>query len=61
MNIKVQIRSVYGVDTVYPACPKALAFASIAKTKTLTADTLRDIERLGFEIEVEAPRVWRAA
>lgn len=61
MEITVSIRSVYGVETVYPACPRALAFASIARTKTLTAAVLADIERLGFEIKVEAPTVLRAA
>jgi hypothetical protein len=60
-SIKVQIRSVYGNDLVYPACWKAAAFAAIAGTKTLSSAVLLDIERLGFVIEVEPVRIFRAA
>ena len=56
-TIKVQIKSVYGTETVYPACPDAVTFAGIAGTRTLTADTLRRIAALGYTIEVVAPRV----
>jgi hypothetical protein len=60
-TIKVQIKNVYGNETVYPACPDAVTFAAIAGTKTLTPDTLRLIARLGYEIQVEAPRVLKFA
>jgi len=56
-HITVQIREVYGTQLVYPACPKSVLFAGIAKTKTLTMDTLYDIQRLGFEVKVETPTV----
>ncbi len=56
MHITVQVRSVYGRETVYPACPKAVAFANIAGTKTLTTEALREIHRMGVEIRVEAPQ-----
>jgi len=51
--ITVSVRNVYGVETVYPACPDSVIFAGIAGTKTLTADTLARIERLGYDIRVE--------
>lgn len=60
MTIKVQIRSVYGRDTVYPACPDAARFASIAGTKTLCDHTLRMIRDLGYEIVIEHPAVYFA-
>lgn len=60
-TIKVSIRNVYGNETIYPACPNAVTFAAIAGTKTLTSDTLGLIERLGYSIEVETPRIRRAA
>jgi hypothetical protein len=60
-SITVQIKSVYGNEVVYPACPKSLLFASIAGTKTLTRETLECVMRLGFEIRVEAPRVTMQA
>jgi hypothetical protein len=57
MTIKVQIRSVYGRDTVYPACPDAARFAAIAGTKTLCDGNLRMIRELGYEIVVVHPTV----
>ena len=57
MQIKVEIRSIYGRDTVYPACPDARRFADIAGTKTLSNDTLRLISQLGYEIQVMHPTV----
>ena len=41
MKITVQIKTVYGVEQVYPACQRSRLFAEIAGTKTLTAETLR--------------------
>ena len=52
MEIQVKVKSVYGTDKVYPACEKSHAFACIAKSKTLTEDTLQEIYRLGYEIKV---------
>lgn len=57
MEILVQIRQVYGAETVYPACPLAAGFARIAGTKTLTAETLRTIRGMGVAITVVAPKV----
>ena len=48
MTITVQIRNVYGTDTVYPACDKARAFAAIANQKTLTRTTIEQIKALGL-------------
>lgn len=52
MKITVKIRDVYGKEAVYPACPKAEAFARIANAKTLTERVLAEIRALGYEIEV---------
>ena len=62
MKITVKIKSVYGLETVYPACPAAEIFARIAGTKTLTSHALRDIQSLGYEINVQpdASQVIRA-
>lgn len=62
MKITVRIKNVYGIETVYPACPAAELFARIAGTKTLTSHALRDIQALGYQIDVEAdlPKVLRA-
>ena len=58
--ITVQVRDVYGKPMVYPACPQAVAFAAIARTRTLSDDVLRQIETLGYTIVVESPRLVRA-
>ena len=52
-TITVKIKNNYGVDYVYPVCPKAQDFAEIAGTKTLTPYVLKLIKSLGFEIEVQ--------
>lgn len=53
-SITVEIKDVYGSRVVYPACESAKAFARIAGTKTLTPAALREIEALGFSIEVKS-------
>lgn len=57
MEIKVQVRSVYGNDLVYPACPDAARFAEIAGTKTLSHSVLCLIEALGYTIIQTTPSV----
>lgn len=52
MKIKVTIKNNYGVETVYPDCDNAKNFASIARQKTLTLQTLELIKKLGYSIEV---------
>jgi hypothetical protein len=57
MEIKIQVKSVYGNETIYPVCDKAKLFAAIAGQKTLTHKTIKDIKALGFNITlVAAPR-----
>ena len=52
MKIQVEIKDVYGAMKVYPVCQKAKLFAKIAGTKTLTEAVLKDVERLGYQLEV---------
>jgi hypothetical protein len=57
-HIEVTIKKVYGNRVIYPACPVSRDFARIAGTKTLTADTLRRIRALGYDIhEVFNPQL----
>ena len=55
MQITVQIRQVYGAETIYPACKTSAFFCALARTKTITAEMLRMIRAQGYEIAVEAP------
>ena len=61
MKITVKHRSNYGIDTFYPSCATAKLFAQIAGTKTLTRNTMRDVQALGYDIELEteAPKLFK--
>ena len=56
MKIEIFVTQNYGVQTAYPHCEKAKHFAAIAKTKTLTTDTIANIKKLGYAIEVIEPK-----
>lgn len=60
-QITIQVRNVYGNETIYPACPTSAFFCGLAGTKTITAEMMRMIIAQGYEITVEAPRVRFAA
>lgn len=53
MSIKVQVRSVYGNEVIYPICEKAKLFARLAGTKTLTWQAVQTIKALGYTVAVE--------
>ena len=52
-EITVEIRNVYGCNTVYPVCPTAKLFASLTGKKTLTHYAIADIKALGYTIKVQ--------
>lgn len=52
MKIQVQIKQVYGKDTIYPICDNAKKFAALLGTKTITFKALQGIKSLGYSIEV---------
>jgi hypothetical protein len=49
--VQIEIKSVYGKPTYYPANEAARLFAAIAETKTLSKGDLRKIKALGFAVE----------
>ena len=55
MRITIKQVDQYGTVTFHPVCETAKTFAQIAKTKTLTPDTLRAIKALGYQIEIRHP------
>lgn len=55
MIAQVQIKQVYGVDTIYPANDNAKLLAQIAGTKTLKKETIEIARKLGFTFEVTQP------
>jgi hypothetical protein len=52
MTIRIEIRNVYGNETIYPANETAETFAEIAGTKTLKPQTIRLAKSLGYSVEV---------
>lgn len=57
MTITVTIKSVYGNETIYPACDTARKFADLLGTKTLTRRSLQHIKALGYSVAVAAPQL----
>jgi len=55
VKLTVKIGNNYGKKVVYPACEQSRIFAMIAGTTTLTLDTLRLINELGYTLEIERP------
>ena len=51
-KIQIEMKEVYGETKVYPVCERAKIFAQISNTKTLTNETLKNIERLGYQLEL---------
>ncbi len=50
MTLIVQIRQVYGADTVYPACEKSQAFLKALGYKTFTPSLISAVKALGYTI-----------
>lgn len=55
MEITVEIKNVYGVQTVYPVCAQAKFFAALAGTKTLTTQAVKLIKQQGYALRVVTP------
>lgn len=56
MSVQVQVKNVYGNETIYPVCDKAKTFASMVGQKTLTRDNIEHIKKLGYSVEVVQAR-----
>ena len=54
-SITVERRDQYGAPVFHPVCDQAQLFARIAKTKTLTLDTLALVKALGYRVDVKHP------
>ena len=49
----VSVKNVYGKEMIYPANSVAQIFADIARQTTLSRDTLKLAQALGYKIEVK--------
>ena len=57
MNLIVEKKNVYGIERVYPVCPKAQLFADIAGNKTLLPDVIELIKKLGYNLTTESEKI----
>jgi hypothetical protein len=55
MEIKVEIRNVYGEQKVYPMCETAKDLAALTGCITLTPHAIQLIKKLGYKITVIQP------
>lgn len=51
-TIYVRIQYNYGKKMIYPVCDTANFLASIARTKTLTDNSIKQVKELGYTIRV---------
>lgn len=57
MSVQVQIKNVYGNQSIYPVCDKAKIFANMVGQKTLTLANIEHIKKLGYTVEVVQQKV----
>jgi hypothetical protein len=57
MELIVKIKTVYGVDKIYPVNEAAKFIAEIAGTVTLTAAAIKAAKKAGYTIVVETPAI----
>ena len=57
-EITIEAKDVYGRTLYYPACKKAQLFAKLIDKKTLTPETMKIVEKLGYTINIQQP-TWR--
>ena len=55
MDITVEVKTVYGMDRIYPMCEKAKIFTRLAGTKTLSTYDISKIKELGYTVQVKTP------
>lgn len=58
MNIKVQLKDVYGQRRIYPACDTSKLLLSMSPTRlTFDERQIDTIKKLGYTIIIEAERL----
>jgi hypothetical protein len=57
MQALIEIKTVYGVERIYPINDTAKQFAELTGQTTLSRKHLATIKRLGFEIVVKQPEL----
>lgn len=50
--IKVKVKSLFGVDKIYPVDEASKLFCRLARTTTLTDEAIETIKALGYTVEI---------
>jgi hypothetical protein len=60
MQIEIEIKSVYGKETFYPACEHSKMLCKLMHTKTLTVEALATLKGSGYAIAIAtaAPKTF---
>ncbi len=53
-TLLVEIKNVYGNETIYPVCDDAHVFTQLTGKKTLSRNDIAKIKMLGYEVQVKA-------
>ncbi len=56
-HITVEIKTVYGREAIYPACPKSITFTDMLGQSTLTRRDIEYIKQLGYQINIKQPEI----
>ena len=52
MEIKVSIKTVYGVERIYPKCKIAQTFLALMRKRTFDREEIQEIKTMGYSVEV---------
>jgi len=52
MEIKVSIKTVYGVERIYPQCKISQSFSRLMRKRTFDREEIQEIKSMGYEIQV---------
>jgi|TARA_R110001583_G_scaffold109480_1_gene258234 hypothetical protein len=57
MNIQVKIKSVYGIERIYPMCKISNSFTRLMRKRTLDRDEVQEIKSMGYTVEVVSEKL----
>ncbi len=52
MEIKVSIKTVYGVERIYPKCKISTSFSRLMRKRTFDREEIQEIKTMGYTVEV---------
>jgi hypothetical protein len=51
MNLKIELRTIYGRKMYYPGCDKSTKLLKLTKQKSFTEQDIKTLKSLGYVIE----------